>query len=56
MNIKKYLIDKIKKNGSLNVAEFIKICQFENSGYYPTFENRLDTIQFLSTDCIMTKF
>jgi len=34
MNIKKNLIDKIKKNGSLNVAEFIKICQFENSGYY----------------------
>ena len=34
MNIKKNLIDKIKKNGSLNVAEFIKNCQFENSGYY----------------------
>ena len=34
MNIKKNLIDKIKKNGSLNVAEFIKICQFGNSGYY----------------------
>ena len=34
MNIKKILIDKIKKNGSLNVAEFIKICQFENGGYY----------------------
>ena len=34
MNIKKILIDKIKKNGSLNVAEFIEICQFENDGYY----------------------
>ncbi len=34
MNIKKNLIDKIKKNGSLNVAEFIKNCQFENKGYY----------------------
>ena len=34
MNIKKNLVDKIKKNGSLNVAEFIKICQFENNGYY----------------------
>ena len=34
MNIKKKLIDKIKKNGSLNVAEFIEICQFENNGYY----------------------
>ena len=34
MNIKKNLIDKIKKIGSLNVAEFINICQFENDGYY----------------------
>ena len=34
MNIKKKLINKIKKNGSLNVAEFINICQFENDGYY----------------------
>ncbi len=34
MNIKKILIDKIKKNGSLNVAEFMQICQFENDGYY----------------------
>ncbi|MDB4860826.1 SAM-dependent methyltransferase [Alphaproteobacteria bacterium] len=34
MNIKKNLIDKIKKNGSLNLAEFIQICQFENDGYY----------------------
>jgi NADH dehydrogenase [ubiquinone] 1 alpha subcomplex assembly factor 7 len=34
MNIKKILIDKIKKNGRLNVAEFIQICQFENDGYY----------------------
>ena len=34
MNIKKILIDKIKKNGSLKVAEFIEICQFENDGYY----------------------
>ena len=34
MNIKKILIDKIKKNGILNVAEFIEICQFENDGYY----------------------
>ena len=34
MNIKKNLIDKIKKNGSLNVAEFIEICLFENDGYY----------------------
>ena len=34
MNIKKKLIQKIKKHGGLNVAEFIKICQFENEGYY----------------------
>ncbi len=34
MNIKEILIEKIKKNGSLNVAEFIKTCQFENNGYY----------------------
>jgi SAM-dependent MidA family methyltransferase len=34
MNIKKKLIDKIKKNGSLNVSEFIQICQFEKDGYY----------------------
>ena len=34
MNIKKNLIDKIKKNGSLNVADFIQFCQFENNGYY----------------------
>ena len=34
MNIKKLLIDKIKKNGSINVGEFIQICQFENDGYY----------------------
>ena len=34
MNIKKKLIDKIKKNGSINVAEFIQICQFEKDGYY----------------------
>ncbi|MDA9632980.1 hypothetical protein N9S74_02180, partial [Pelagibacteraceae bacterium] len=34
MNIKKNLIDKIKKNGILNVAEFIEICQFEKDGYY----------------------
>ena len=34
MNIKEILIDKIKKNGSLNVAEFIQTCQFENDGYY----------------------
>ena len=34
MNIKKILIDKIKKNGSLNVSEFIEICQFKDDGYY----------------------
>ena len=34
MNIKKLLIDKIKKNGSINLGEFIQICQFENDGYY----------------------
>ena len=34
MNIKEILIDKIKKNGSLNIAEFIQTCQFENDGYY----------------------
>ena len=34
MNIKEILINKIKKNGSLNVAEFIQTCQFENDGYY----------------------
>ena len=34
MNIKEILIDKIKKNGSINVAEFIQICQFKNDGYY----------------------
>jgi NADH dehydrogenase [ubiquinone] 1 alpha subcomplex assembly factor 7 len=34
MNKKKNLIDKIKKNGNLNVAEFIQICQFEKDGYY----------------------
>ena len=34
MNIKKILIDKIKKKGSINVSEFIQICQFEKDGYY----------------------
>ena len=34
MNIKDKLIDKIKKNGSVNVGEFIEICQFEDDGYY----------------------
>ena len=34
MKIKKNLIDKIQKNGSLNVAEFIEICQFKDDGYY----------------------
>ena len=34
MNIKKILIDEIKKNGHLNIAEFMQICQFENDGYY----------------------
>ena len=34
MNIKKILIDEIKKNGDLNIAEFMQICQFENDGYY----------------------
>ena len=34
MNIKEILIDKIKKNGSLNVAEFIQISQCEKGGYY----------------------
>ena len=34
MNIKKKLIDKIKINGSINVSEFIQICQFEKDGYY----------------------
>ena len=36
MNIKELLIDKIKNNGSINVGEFIQICQFENNGYYIT--------------------
>ena len=34
MNIKRLLIDRIKKNGNINVGEFIQICQFENNGYY----------------------
>ena len=34
MNIKKLLIDKIKKNGSIKVSEFIQICQFDKDGYY----------------------
>ena len=34
MSIKKILIDKIKKNGSINVGEFIRVCQFEGDGYY----------------------
>ena len=34
MNIKKLLINKIKKNGGINVDEFIQICEFENDGYY----------------------
>ena len=34
MSIKKILIDKIKKNGIINIGEFIQICQFENNGYY----------------------
>ena len=34
MNIKDKLINKIKKNGSVNVGEFIEICQFEDDGYY----------------------
>ena len=34
MKIKEILIDKIKKNGSMNVAEFIQTCQFDNDGYY----------------------
>ena len=34
MNIKKNLIDKIKKNGIINIGEFIQVSQFENDGYY----------------------
>ena len=34
MNIKEKLINKIKKNGSVNVGKFIEICQFEEEGYY----------------------
>jgi len=34
MRIKKILIDEIKKNGKLNIAKFMQICQFENDGYY----------------------
>ncbi len=34
MNIKKLLINKIKKRGGVNVGEFIQTCQFENDGYY----------------------
>ena len=34
MSIKKILIDKIKKNGSINVGEFIRVSQFESDGYY----------------------
>ena len=34
MNIKEKLINKIKKNGSVNVGKFIEICQFGEEGYY----------------------
>ena len=34
MNIKRRLIDKIKKNGSINVSEFIQLSQFGSDGYY----------------------
>ena len=34
MNIKNLLIDKIKRNGSINLDEFIQFCQFKNDGYY----------------------
>ena len=34
MTIKKLIIDKINKKGSIDVGEFIQICQFESDGYY----------------------
>tara|TARA_B100000029_G_scaffold473771_1_gene515456 strand:+ start:1607 stop:2644 length:1038 start_codon:yes stop_codon:yes gene_type:complete len=34
MKIEKLIIDKIIKKGSINVGEFMHLCQFENDGYY----------------------
>tara|TARA_B100000401_G_C52707780_1_gene672347 strand:- start:18 stop:1055 length:1038 start_codon:yes stop_codon:yes gene_type:complete len=34
MTIKELIIEKIKEKGSIDVGEFIQICQFENNGYY----------------------
>ena len=34
MTIEKLIIDKISKKGHIDVGEFIKLCQFENEGYY----------------------
>lgn len=34
MNIKQLIINKISKNGNINVGDFINMCQFENDGYY----------------------
>jgi len=34
MTIEKTIIDKINKKGSIDVGEFIQLCQFENDGYY----------------------
>ena len=34
MTIKELIIKKIKEKGSIDVGEFIQICQFENNGYY----------------------
>mgnify|MGYP003952733841 CR=1 FL=1 len=34
MIIEKLIINQINKKGSINVSEFIQLCQFENDGYY----------------------
>ena len=44
-------IDEIKKNGNLNIAEFMQICQFENDGYYlknKLYEKPKNIISFFS--------
>jgi len=34
MTIEKIIIDKIIKEKSIDVGEFISLCQFKNNGYY----------------------
>ena len=34
MKKEKLIINNINKKGSINVGEFIQMCQFENDGYY----------------------